>query len=80
MIPAMEVHLERIDPDRNLWRWYRLSVRRTLFGDWTLMREWGRIGCCRGQVRCAFFDEEAQARAALSAVETRKLRRGYRSA
>ncbi|MEM1364057.1 MAG: WGR domain-containing protein, partial [Pseudomonadota bacterium] len=28
----------------NKRRFYALSVQRTLFGEWALVREWGRIG------------------------------------
>src|SRR5262249_53968972 len=41
-------HLRRIDPDRNItWLASTLSVQLTLFGDWALSREWGRIGTRR---------------------------------
>lgn len=73
----MDMHLERIDPERNLWRWYHLSVQPTLFGDWMLLRQWGRIGNRHGQARMTFFDDEADARLALSAFAARKHRRGY---
>jgi hypothetical protein len=36
--------LHRIDPARNMRRFYRLDVQPDLFGLWLLMREWGRIG------------------------------------
>ena len=38
------MHLRRIDPDRNMARFYTMSVQPTLFGEWALLREWGRIG------------------------------------
>ncbi len=39
-----DLHLTCIDPEHNKWRFYALSVQPTLFGDWVLVREWGRIG------------------------------------
>ncbi|WP_334407664.1 WGR domain-containing protein [Bradyrhizobium sp. AZCC 2289] len=36
--------LTRIDNRRNVARFYKLDVQRTLFGGWSLVREWGRIG------------------------------------
>lgn len=39
-----ELHLERRDPAKNQFRFYRLVLAPTLFGDWSVMREWGRIG------------------------------------
>jgi len=38
------MHLRRIDPNRNMARFYTMSVQPTLFGEWALLREWGRIG------------------------------------
>jgi predicted DNA-binding WGR domain protein len=34
-------HLRRIDPDRNMTRFYTMGVQPTLFGEWALFREWG---------------------------------------
>jgi predicted DNA-binding WGR domain protein len=36
--------LTRIDPARNMARFYALSLAPTLFGEWLLVKEWGRIG------------------------------------
>ena len=41
------MHLRRIDPDRNMARFYTMSVQPNLFGEWLLLREWGRIGSNR---------------------------------
>jgi len=38
------IHLHRIDLDRNMRRFYELSVQPTLFGGASLVRTWGRIG------------------------------------
>ena len=38
------IHLERREPARNRQRFYAITVTRTLFGSWALVREWGRIG------------------------------------
>ncbi len=46
------VTLYRIDPARNMRRFYRLDVQPDLFGQHCLMREWGRIGR-GGQIRSA---------------------------
>jgi hypothetical protein len=32
------------DPTRNIDRFYVVQVMPTLFGDWAVMREWGRRG------------------------------------
>ena len=38
------IYLERREPVHNRQRFYILTVAQTLFGSWTLIREWGRIG------------------------------------
>ena len=32
------------DPARNMARFYTMALQPTLFGEWALLREWGRIG------------------------------------
>ena len=69
---------KRIDPERNMARFYTLSVEPTLFGDAALVRQWGRIGT-RGQLKINLFDTMPAAEEALSHLAARKLRRGYRA-
>jgi len=38
------IRLERREPARNRQRFYAITVTRTLFGSWAMVREWGRIG------------------------------------
>ncbi|WP_275949213.1 WGR domain-containing protein [Bradyrhizobium septentrionale] len=38
------VNLVRIDADKKMARFYKLDVQPTLFGEWAVIREWGRIG------------------------------------
>lgn len=38
------VTLYRIDPIRNMQRWYHLDIQPDLFGNHCLVREWGRMG------------------------------------
>jgi DNA invertase Pin-like site-specific DNA recombinase len=38
------VTLKRIDESRKIHRFYLLAVQPELFGRWSLIREWGRIG------------------------------------
>lgn len=72
--PALE--LRRIDPARNMCRFYRLSIQPDLFGGVLLMKGWGRIGT-RGRVTAERHDGEAPALAALQKQADRKRRRGY---
>ena len=70
------VHLRRIDPARNMHRFYRLDVQPDLFGGVLLVKEWGRIGA-RGRMVAPRYDTEALAAAALQRQAERKQRRGY---
>ena len=68
--------LDRCDPSRNMARYYVLSVEPSLFGDATLIREWGRIGLL-GQRRIEFYENQSHAVEALEMWLRRKRQRGY---
>jgi predicted DNA-binding WGR domain protein len=70
------VHLHRIDPSRNMRRFYALDVQPDLFGAWMVMRRWGRLGTA-GQVRGEPYQTPAEAGAALARQRRIKERRGY---
>ena len=69
--------MEKINHVRNQKRFYHLSVARTLFGEWSLTREWGRIGARGGQTLIEFFPSEAETLRALADWKHRKERKGY---
>lgn len=71
-----QVDLRRLDPSRNMRRFYRLSIQRDLFGRASLLREWGRIGT-RGQSMVETHDDEGRAINALMRLAAQKQRRGY---
>ncbi|MDD5463227.1 MAG: WGR domain-containing protein [Methylococcales bacterium] len=73
----MSVYLERHDPDQNLHRFYQLHVTPGLFDDWSLVKEWGRVGS-PGTVRKAWFETEAEALNARQRVIEVKQKKGYR--
>src|SRR5262249_47269749 len=75
--PMSAVTLKRTDPERNVCRFYLLAVQPELFGDWSLVREWGRIGRA-GQVRIISYPTQAEAEAAFRQHRRRKERKGYR--
>jgi predicted DNA-binding WGR domain protein len=68
--------LERVDPARNMARYYVLSVESTLFDDAALVREWGRLGSL-GRRRVDLYAKASDARLALGVWLERKTRRGY---
>jgi len=71
------LHLTRTDPARNMARFYALHLAPTLFGEWSLVREWGRIGQ-GGTVRQELFQGRAAAEEAFARmILEHKRRRGY---
>jgi predicted DNA-binding WGR domain protein len=57
-------------------RYYHMTIQPTLFGEWSLVREWGRIGN-GGQVKQASFSSAEEARQAFTRLAKAKQRRGY---
>jgi predicted DNA-binding WGR domain protein len=68
--------LDRCDPTCNMARYYVLSIEPSLFGDATLIREWGRLGQS-GQRRIELYENHSRAVEALETWLQRKRRRGY---
>ena len=72
----MMIVLTRSDPARKVHRFYVVNLGLTLFGEWTLWREWGRIGS-PGTVRTTSFEREQDAHKAEQQTIQRRLRHGY---
>jgi predicted DNA-binding WGR domain protein len=70
------VLLRRIDPARNMARFYEISLEPSLFGDWAVARRWGRIGR-RGRFRLDFCDSADDAYLCIERLVALKRRRGY---
>ena len=73
---ASSCYLTHIDPSRNMARYYHMTIQPTLLGEWSLVREWGRIGK-GGQVKQASFSSAEEARQAFTRLAKAKQRRGY---
>lgn len=71
------IRIERVDPDQNMYRFYRMRPQPDLFGGVTLQREWGRIGTAGRQMIDRFEDTGAALDALLDLYRA-KCRRGYR--
>jgi len=69
-------YLRRINPERNMARFYSMDIERDLFGHVILVRRWGRIGTA-GRTREEEHPDEGRAVAALVKLESRKQRHGY---
>jgi predicted DNA-binding WGR domain protein len=75
MTPAY-TRLQKCDPERNQHRYYLLSIQPNLFGRWSLIREWGRIGR-PGRVKIDLCDSLEEAAHAFNGKLHQKQRRGY---
>lgn len=71
-----DIRIERVDPEANMYRFYRLRLLPDLFGGVSLLREWGRIGT-QGRHRIELFADAGQAADAMLAVYRSKQKRGY---
>ncbi|NOR81846.1 MAG: WGR domain-containing protein [Methyloprofundus sp.] len=69
-------YLERHDDDKNMHRFYQMHVVPGLFDEWSLIREWGRIGS-PGTVRKDWFDTEEGAVIAGQKIIDNKQKKGY---
>ncbi len=72
----MSIRMTRVDPEKNMARWYEVDVQPTLFGEFTVERHWGRIGSI-GQSKTFWFDDEPRADKMARLVSDAKSRRGY---
>lgn len=72
------IYLERYDPDKNLHRYYQLHVVPGIFGDWSLIKEWGKVGF-PGTLQKEWFETEDEALQAGERIRTIKEKKGYTS-
>jgi hypothetical protein len=69
--------LTRIDPTRNVDRFYVVQVMPSLFGDWTVLRECGAGAAPRATCGSAATSDAMKPRAAEHRTVKRRLQRGY---
>lgn len=74
--PPLPLYMTRCDPAQNMARFYAMSLAPTLFGEVSLMRNWGRIGS-KGQVMMETFQSEDEAIKASERLAAIKMRKGY---
>lgn len=72
----INLYLEKREPERNMQRFYRIVIAASVFGDWAVIREWGRIGS-PGTVRKLWFDSEDEAYTAAIKIRNSKEKKGY---
>ena len=68
----------RIDATHNMARFYRLTVELSLFGEYVVVRQFGRIGH-GGNFKREFFLTREEAEAQKSRLAARKIKRGYQT-
>lgn len=71
-----QLYVERLDPTKNLARFYAMSIEATLLGEVCLTRRWGRIGA-RGQAMYHHFNKEEDAVQLFLKLLRSKRSRGY---
>lgn len=72
------LYIERVDPERNMARFYLLAIEPTLFGTPRLVRRWGRIGTA-GQAMVHHFENEKEAVSLFLDLLRIRRARGYRT-
>ncbi len=75
--PPPFLRLERCDPSKKMMRYYTMQVTQGLFGEWCLVRYWGRIES-GGQTQMDWYATQEEAEDSLYALERVKRRKGYR--
>jgi predicted DNA-binding WGR domain protein len=71
------IYLERHNPALGMHRYYCLAVEKNLFGEFSLVRTWGRTGQ-PSQMKIELHATEHDAQAALFRKEREKRKKGYR--
>lgn len=70
------MYLTKTEPEANQHRFYRMDIVRGLFGEWALVREWGRVGG-GGRLRTDWFSTETDAKDARFDLLIKNAKRGY---
>lgn len=72
------IYLEKRNFELNQYRFYSLNLVQTLFGEWVLIRNWGRIGSDGSKKTECFTSIELARKEALQIIQ-KKRKRGYQS-
>ncbi len=70
------MYLTRTEPESDQSWFYRMQIVQGLFGDWGLIREWGRTGS-KGRARTDWFGTELDAKDARFDLHMKKAMSGY---
>lgn len=69
---------EKRVPEKGQARYYQLTLQQDLWGDWVLLRAWGRIGHHPSRVVQTFVANQQAADALAVQIHRTRLRHGYR--
>lgn len=72
----MEYHLKSIDQDKNRYRFYSIVIQPDLFGKFSLIRRWGRIGT-KGRSITTIFESFDQVNKEVNRLLQTRARHGY---
>ena len=72
------IYLVRHDAAKNMHRFYQMFLAQGLLGEWSLIREWGRVGS-PGTVRKDWFETEEEAINAKQTLYDAKQKKGYQT-
>lgn len=70
------IRLQSIDPEKNRYREYCLTVGQDLFGDYCLTIRWGRIGG-EGDCKRYLHETEDDAYGHAARIVKKRIKRGY---
>jgi len=68
----------KVDPEQSKHRWYAIAWGPTLFGNWAVVRSWGRMGTNWVRCKSEVFEDDDAACIEAEAQVKRRLSRGYR--
>ncbi len=63
--------------DAQTRRYYEIHLTQDLWGVWQMQRIWGGVDTARGRASVCALDESVSAEDALSALQRRRVQRGY---
>lgn len=66
------------NPDKNCSHRYFITYQRSLWDEYTVLRQWGRTGAERQFSRAEHYQQPTPAQKQVSRLIRRRLRRGYR--
>lgn len=69
-------YLVRHDYSQNMHRFYRITIAPGIFDDWSLVREWGRIGS-PGTLKKEWYESPEEARSSGLKIQKSKEKKGY---